>query len=233
MIPKKIHQIYFNWQDKELHEIKLFSKSIETAKQINSDFEHKLWTEDECSDLVQNHYPQYDDFYHNLRYEIQKVDFIRFCILHHEGGIYMDLDMHCINNFSPLLHNKIILHSIRHIKPKHNEKVINDFMASMKGYKFWELTMRECLRNYREKASKEIYDVWKGRFVLQTTGPKFLSRCIKKYMPNYEPKHIVWTKWRNDNWKGMNRDDYYIECFRAGSWLTSTNENLKAHDTFE
>ena len=38
-------------------------------------------------------------------------------------------------------------------------------------------------------------------------------------MPNYEPKNLIWTKWRNDNYKNTDRNKYYIECFKAGSWL--------------
>ena len=227
MIPKKIHQIYFNWQNKDVSEIELFSNSIKIAKKVNPDFEHKLWTEDECSSLVKNHYPQYDKFYHNFRYEIQKIDFIRFCILHHEGGFYMDLDMHCIKSFNPLTRHRILLHNIKHLNPNTTESVVNDFIGSTKGYKFWELTMRDCVYNYERKASMEIYDVWKARFVLQTTGPKFLARCLKKYIPDTIPDHVVWTKWKNEAWKEIDRNDYYVECFKAGTWLNHTNKNLK------
>ena len=219
MIPKKIHQIYFDWQNKKVSDIELFDKSIKIAKQVNPDFEHKLWREPDCSELIKNYYPEYFDLYFNFRYEIQKVDFSRLCILHHEGGFYMDLDMHCIKSFDDLINNKIILHNIKHLIPNTTEYVVNDFMASVKGYKFWELAMKYCLINYAEKSSKEIYDIWKGRFVLQTTGPKFLGRCLKKFMPNYEPKNLIWTKWRNDNYKNTDRNKYYIECFKAGSWL--------------
>jgi len=233
MIPAKIHQIYFNWHNKELEEIELFRKSVESVKEKNPDFEHKVWTEEECLNLVEKEFPEYKDFYLNFRYPIQKVDFIRWCILYTFGGIYMDLDMHCIKNFEPLRNNKILFHSIRHIVPDHSEFVINDLMASVPKYRLWKLILSKCVRNYKEKESIDVYDTWKGRFVLQTTGPKFISRCLKQYMPNYKPQNLIWTKWRNERYKNMPREDYFIECFRAGSWLKVTNKNLKNHDTFK
>tara|TARA_R100001443_G_scaffold36876_1_gene50679 strand:- start:346 stop:1047 length:702 start_codon:yes stop_codon:yes gene_type:complete len=233
MIPKKIHQIYFNWDNKPIDEIKLFKTSIDLAKEKNKDYEYKLWSRKHCEELIQHKYPAYKDFYKYMRYDIQRVDFIRFCILHSEGGFYMDLDMHTIKNFDPLLNERIIMQSNRHMIPKHPEFVMNDFMASEKGFKFWELVMQECKENYKDKQKIEVYNTWKGRFVLQTTGPRFLSRCVKKMLPSYNPHHVIWTKWRNELYKQMPRDDYYVECFRAGSWLNKTNKNLKTHKTFK
>tara|TARA_R110002020_G_scaffold56888_3_gene156966 strand:+ start:460 stop:1158 length:699 start_codon:yes stop_codon:yes gene_type:complete len=232
MIPKKIHQIFFNW-GKPINEIELFKKSIETLKKENPEFEHKLWNEDECLEMVKNNFPEYLYFYLKLRHNIQRVDFARFCILYIEGGFYIDLDMHCIKNFTPLLNNKLILQTNRHLIPKHPEFIINDFMATQKEFIFWKIVMKECVINYKEKEKIDVYKTWKGRFVLQTTGPRFLSRVLKKAFPKYKPHHVIWTKWRNELYKVMPRTDYYVECFRAGSWLNNTNENLKNHKTFK
>ena len=52
-------------------------------------------------------------------------------------------------------------------------------------------------------------------------------------MPKYKPRHITYTKWRNDNWRDVNRNDFYVEDYKAGSWLNDTNPNLKTHKTFK
>ena len=42
MIPKKIHQIFWNIQGKQLDEIPLFLQSIKSIKEKNPDTEHIL-----------------------------------------------------------------------------------------------------------------------------------------------------------------------------------------------
>ena len=233
MIPKIIHQVFHNIQKKELNEISLFVNSQKTLQEVNDDFEYKLWTEKDCIELITNHYPSYLEFYLSMEYQIQRIDYIRMFILHRYGGFYIDLDMIAIKPLRSLINEKLILNNINHIVPKHNEYVINDFMACEKNDPFFKLLMDAVPINYKQKLKIDVYKIWKGRFVIQTTGPKFISRMVKKYLPNYKPYNIVWTKWRNDNWKEIPRNKYYVECFRAGSWLNETNSNLKNHKTFK
>lgn len=232
MIPKIIHQIFHNWGT-DLKDVELFKKSVATLKEKNPEFTHKLWSKEDSLKLIETKYPQYLQFYKDLRHNIQRVDFSKICIVHSEGGFYVDLDMHCIKSFKPLLNETLIIESNKHLVPKHNEFVQNDFLASEKGFRFWEVVLNECVKNYKVKSKVEVYDIWKGRFVLQTTGPRFLSRAVKKFIPKYKPYFIVWHKWRNELWKVLPRTDYYVECFRSGSWLNDTNSNLKTHKTFK
>ena len=164
MIPKKIHQIFHNWGT-DLKDVELFKKSIATLKEKNPDFTHKLWSKKDCLRLIETKYPQYLQFYKDLRHNIQRVDFCKICIVHSEGGFYIDLDMHCIKSFEPLLKEKLIIESNKHLVPNHNEFVQNDFLASEKGFVFWEAALKECILNYKDKEKVNVYNTWKGRFV--------------------------------------------------------------------
>jgi hypothetical protein len=78
----------------------------------------------------------------------------------------------------------------------------------------------------------EIYDVRKARFVLYTTGPRYMGKLLKKLMPKYTPlKNLVYTKWKNGNWKNLNRKDFYFENYVSGGWL-DTMSNNKPSKTF-
>ncbi len=44
---------------------------------------------------MQEHYPWFLPTYLSYPYTIQRVDVLRYFILHHYGGIYIDLDMGC------------------------------------------------------------------------------------------------------------------------------------------
>ncbi len=233
MIPKIIHQVFFNIQNKELEEINLFVESQKSLQKMNPDFEYILWTEEACDGLMQTEYQEYYDFYKSMRYDIQRIDYVRFFILHKFGGFYIDLDMIAIKPLDELLKHDMILNNINHLVTNHNEFVLNDFMATKPENPLMMLLIKAVPINYKQKEKIDVYNTWKARFVVQTTGPKFLSRMIKKFLPNYKPMNVVWTKWRNENWKTTPRNDYYVECYRAGSWLHETNKNLKTHDTFK
>jgi len=171
-----VHQVFFGINGETLKDHLLFEKSIRSIKKINPKIKHVLWSEEDCLNLVKENFPEYVDFYLNMRYDIQRMDYIRNVILYCYGGIYVDLDMICLKSLDELFEKKFFIHSLRHIKPKHSEFVLNDLMGSEKGFKFWKILIDKTVENYKEKEKIEVYDTWKARFVLQTTGPKFLSR---------------------------------------------------------
>jgi mannosyltransferase OCH1-like enzyme len=81
MIPKLIHQIYFNLHNKEIEDIPLFKKSSDKIQELHPDYKYILWTEKECDELVKEKLPQYYKFYKSMRYDIQRIDYMRFVIL--------------------------------------------------------------------------------------------------------------------------------------------------------
>ena len=56
---------------------------------------YQLWTNDTTRELLTNEYPWFLRTYDNYKYPIQRADSIRYFILAHYGGIYVDLDNVC------------------------------------------------------------------------------------------------------------------------------------------
>jgi len=220
MIPKKLHQVFFQL-DKPLAELSLFKESTKQFQAMHPDWEYKLWTEEDCLELMRTKLPQYLEFYKNLRYDIQRIDYIRYAILYCEGGIYVDLDHLPLKPFDDLLSNRLIMHNMSNFYEGNKDFVHNDLMGSPKGFLFWQILLSEMEENYKEKENIEVYKTWKGRFVLQTTGPRYLSRVLKAVLPSYRPLRLCWTKWRNENWKQEPKENYYTENHVAGEWLKS------------
>ena len=77
MIPKIIHQIYFDLGIGNIENNKIFFESHNAFKSLK-DYKYILWNKEECDNLVKLNYNKYYDFYKNFRFEIQKIDFIRF-----------------------------------------------------------------------------------------------------------------------------------------------------------
>lgn len=102
MIPKIIHQ---TWKTKKLPTI--FDKIYDNNKKINDNFEYKLWTDDNSGynieDFIKKYYPIIYEIYKKIELGVQKSDIARLAILHHYGGIYIDLDIVLLKKLDDLL----------------------------------------------------------------------------------------------------------------------------------
>jgi len=214
-IPKIIHQIYFDLGGGKLENNEIFRKSSEKFRSIRG-YKYKLWDRESCERLIRDFGERIYNFYEGLRYDIQRLDFARLCILYKYGGIYFDLDMIPLRRSLRKLveGRKYVFHNIRGIKPNYSY-IENDIMGSVKGDNFWLELIEYCMSEYRRKEKMEIYEVWKGRFVLQTTGPKLISRFVRRYYPEIKPlRDVVYTKWNKDS-----RKKYIIMDLKLNTWV--------------
>lgn len=77
--------------------------------------------------MPQEHYPWFLPTYLSYPYNIQRVDVLRYFILHKLGGVYIDLDMGCRHNLDfMLLHNFTA-------PMTHPVGISNDVMAARPG----------------------------------------------------------------------------------------------------
>jgi len=218
MIPKKIHQIYFDFYGKGFESNDIFVQSQNSFKELHKDYEYKLWNEEECEQIVKSNFPQYYSFYKNMRHKIQQVDFARCVILYVEGGLYADLDMICLKSVDPLLEHNIVFHNVKDVHPNYSF-IENDIMACKKGSELFKKIIEHQEDNYNTVSQKEIYNVWKIRFILQTTGPKYVSRIVKKYLKKYKPfRNIVYTQKHIGEY---NKEGYYFQDFKMNSWVNT------------
>jgi len=186
-----IHQIYGLFGDDPNSMSKTFRTSSllwKTQAEMN-DMQYRLWTKSECDCLIQTYYPEFWEMYENVREKVQKVDIVRFIILHRYGGIYVDLDV--FPNFK-----KFRVKEIKENPPK--QKRMGFAVQVRDGKPFYEMEfihaeqgcealldfLRYVKTQIEEKSSMEIYNKWRWRFVYHTTGPRALTRWIKKVFRN-------------------------------------------------
>ena len=96
---KIIHQVFLDIGLTPLEERKDYLENIKIIKEMNPDWEHKLWTDDSVNEFVSTHYPENLLYWNHFPYPMYKIDYIRYMILHYYGGIYVDLDE---KNIKPL-----------------------------------------------------------------------------------------------------------------------------------
>jgi len=179
MIPKLIHQIFWKFTEKDLHEIPSFQRCVSETKDFCQEhgYEYKMWGLKECEELICDKYLHYVDLWNSFRYPIQKCDFIRYLILYEYGGWYVDCDVFPIQNLDSLRNNKEVFTTWDDDKKRLPYNAVMG--SSVKNPLFLNI-MITCERRTYEKQSMDIYTKWKGRLVFQTTGHHMLNEIVEK-----------------------------------------------------
>ncbi len=121
-----------------------------------------LWTDAGSREFIANRYSWFLETFDGYKYNIQRADAIRYFVLHHYGGIYIDLDMGCLRPIDPPLPYPVILPKTIPVG------VSNDLIISAKNHPFMDQTIHNLV----------TFDhSWILNYptVMFSTGPMFLS----------------------------------------------------------
>ena len=179
MIPKIIHQVFWKFSDKELHEIPSFKRCTSETKEFCEEYgyEYKMWGLKECEELICDKYLHYVDLWNEFRYPIQKCDFIRYLILYEFGGWYVDCDAFPIQDLESLSDKDEIFTTWNNDKKRLPYNAVMG--SSSKNPLFLNIMITSERRTY-EKQQMDIYNTWKARLVFHTTGHHLLAEVLAK-----------------------------------------------------
>lgn len=174
LIPKIIHQTYANDSIPE-H----WKAPQQSCIDLHKDYEYKLWTDDKAHDFIEAEYPSFLATFESYPHPIQRADAIRYFVLAHYGGVYIDLDDGCNRRLDPLLS----YHAwVRRTVPT---GISNDAMGSVPRHPFF-LHVIDSLPHYHRN--------WYLPYItiMYSTGPLFLSVIWKEYMRDgpSEPRRV-------------------------------------------
>ncbi|KAI9466885.1 hypothetical protein BJY52DRAFT_1235000 [Lactarius psammicola] len=156
-IPKIIHQ---TWKSETLPD--KWKAVSEGCRSMMPDYEYMLWTDASSREFIAQHYRWFLDTFDSYPYPIQRADAIRYFVLHHYGGVYMDLDIGCLRRLDPLLIFPVILPRTIPVG------VSNDLMFAEKEHPFMAQTIHNLI----------TFDhnwILNYPTVMFSTGPMFLS----------------------------------------------------------
>ncbi len=209
-IPKIIHQTWKS--DKIPDQFKLINNKL---LELHPDYEYKLWTDNDNYKFIKNEYPFLLELYESYPKNIQKVDLVRYCILHKYGGIFLDLDFLIIRNFDSLINNKQCVFGL---EPNNNTKnwnkdkiICNAWMASIPNHPFF----RHIIDNSQNK-KLDLNDV------LSSTGPFFLTNCYDNYIDQYKITLLESFYLYPLNYEEI---DYYAKKYK-NHWSKNKGNNL-------
>ncbi|VDB86338.1 Bgt-1620 [Blumeria graminis f. sp. tritici] len=194
LIPKIIHQTYINESIPSQ-----WILSQKSCLNLHQDYEYKV----ESRNFIASQFPWFLKNFDDYPYAIQRADAIRYFVLAHFGGIYIDLDDGCNRRLDPLLAFPAWL---RRTVPT---GISNDAMGSVPQHPFF-LKAINSLQTYQRN--------WGAPYlsVMYSTGPLFLSVLWKEYMHGYRPAEEHVRILTLNNYKGF--PESFFNVTKGNSW---------------
>ncbi|PWN48383.1 hypothetical protein IE53DRAFT_199979 [Violaceomyces palustris] len=168
-IPRIIHQ---TWKDSNLPP--RWKAVRDECAAMHPDYEYMLWSDADSRQFLVDNYSWFVPVFDAYPYAIQRADAIRYFVLHHYGGIYMDLDIGCLRRLDDLLRFEVILPKTIPVG------VSNDVMLSQKGHPFMEQVIHNLVTFNHQYLSN--YPT-----VMFSTGPMFVSASYGIYVDAHGP----------------------------------------------
>ncbi|RKF62994.1 Mannosyl phosphorylinositol ceramide synthase CSH1 [Erysiphe neolycopersici] len=198
LIPKIIHQTYTNDSIPSQ-----WVNSQQSCKNLHKDYEYILWTDIKSRQFIATEYPWFLTTFDAYPYAIQRADAIRYFILAHYGGVYMDLDDGCNRRLDPLLFYPAWL---RRTVPT---GISNDVMGSMPNHPFFLKTI-QSLKAYQHYWGTPYISV------MYSTGPLYLSVLWKEYMRDVHPAEEQVRILMPSDYQGFEQSFFNIS--KGNSW---------------
>ncbi|KAK5167562.1 CSG1/SUR1-like protein [Saxophila tyrrhenica] len=175
LIPKILHQ---TWQNESIPAVwKGAQQSCLDLHREEDGWEYMLWTDAKMEAFMRKEYLWFMETFDGYPYVIERADAIRYFVLYHYGGVYLDLDDGCGRAMEPLLSYPAW---VRKTVPT---GISNDAMGATPGHPFFRKVI-DSLQAYDRN--------WLLPYitVMGSTGPLFLS--------------VIWRHYSSE---GLNEDD--------------------------
>jgi len=210
MIPSILHQ---TWKNTDIPDA---SKSLVISwKRYNNNFEYRFYDDAALDRIIKEYFPQFLKDYNQFVHKIERIDFARYAIMYLYGGIYADIDMECLRDFSPFLKfDKPIVgrEPIENIEKAYGGRdylLCNAILLSPKDNKFWIELMEYIVKTYD-----------RGSNPVDNTGPMAMTMFLE-IEPKYFSRIIILDPcvfYPITNDKKLSRDCNMKESFAVHRW---------------
>jgi mannosyltransferase OCH1-like enzyme len=174
-IPRTLHYIFFEnlYPTHEGPKAVPLSgtRSPTLCRRHNPDYEIRIWNATSAREFFTKEYPWFLPTYDGYHYPIQRIDALKYFVLYHYGGVYLDLDVACRRSLDPLL-------AFPAWFPKASPLgVNNDLMASAARHPLLEKMTKGLVTHDWNLLFPYLTIFW-------TTGPRFTSDIIQEWYNN-------------------------------------------------
>ncbi|CAI6092291.1 unnamed protein product [Clonostachys chloroleuca] len=153
--------------------------SQRSCQEVYSNFTYMLWTDESAHEFLATEYPWFVDLWDNYAFPIQRADAIRYFVLYHFGGIYLDMDTVCVKQF-PIFE---VISETEHRALFQSTKptgVTNDVMISTAKHPALYQAISELPFYYRWTRFWARLQPYSN--IMFSSGPMFISLVISDYL---------------------------------------------------
>jgi mannosyltransferase OCH1-like enzyme len=224
-----IHQVWFDFgvmpsrmRSRRIYNQPLLKSCRKSWSLMNPRFFHIVWNRQQATQLIRTYYKEYEALYHRFPHDIQRCDFVRYCILHRYGGIYADMDYKCCQPFDRVfaLWNRHDVYLVESPNTPGNVPCVSNslMIARVRDHPFWKILMVQIHQ------SVDRFSLLTRHFeVMYTTGPGMLTRVFRVYrfryrisgLPSEDFHPLSITK---RELTAAERDRAYAIHYGMGSW---------------
>lgn len=217
MIPKIIHQIAPENRS-DWHPI--WAQCHESWINNFPDFEIKLYNDKEdIEDFVKQNYNEYYSLFKKLPYDIMRINFARYCLLHYYGGIYADMDVYCYKNFYEIINHKPLWFNENKFCEfvDRRYKIENCLIASSAKNYFWKDCLEVCKERFftlHHLFQKSNID--RDWLIIHLTDADLFEQSKDAYNPeqiNFFPAELF------NNRSDVNDSSLYTKHFHTSMWV--------------
>lgn len=202
-IPKIIHQTY---KTEDIPQRWVHAQK--TVKELNPDYQYILWTDETARDFIATNYSWFLSTYDGYEFPIMRADAIRYFVLYHFGGFYIDMDISLKQPLDGLRNFPSVFYKTT------PTGVSNDFMAAKPQHAFFSY-MLSSMKKYSGNYLIPYFTV------MYSTGPLMLSILIQRYNIFHNRTGVdatrIFVKTCEDSlpWKRL---DSFIRHVGGSSW---------------
>ena len=100
LVPPLLHQISLT-EGLELS-LSRYEEAMTSCQSLHPNWTHHLWTDENATAFMTEYYQNILPHYLSYRQSIQRAKILRYALLDHYGGVYLDLDVTCLQPFDEL-----------------------------------------------------------------------------------------------------------------------------------
>lgn len=169
--PKIIHQFWFGLESPNMPEA--WQHNFDAFTALHPDYIHVLWSAQDSEDCVLQNEPDFFSTYKSFKYDIQRIDSVRYCMIKRFGGFYVDLDIEPIHSISTVIPVPDCVYVLK-------SAFADDFFTNaIFGAPKNSPIMTEVIEKMKQPLPWFVYG--KHMTVMYSTGPAMFTSVIKKY----------------------------------------------------
>ena len=222
-IPMIVHQV---WVGSPLPA--KYAKHIQSWKDRNPQFEHRLYDDTSAAALVRKHYPQHLAVYLSLDRPVQRADMLRYMAIHQHGGFYADMDTTCLKPLRKLCGHSCVVGSEILDHKGRPKQFLQWFFGAAPQHPLMLAVLDEIGWRMRDPKIRTMHPDMR---VLHTTGPQAFTDAVRKTMKQHPGSIKIFDPcsfgmYNMHLWKKCEKKAYLKHHFE-GEWKMNWPDHLK------